>query len=121
MGSHCSSVVICRASPSQKAAVVGMMKDWELRQAGGAGKGPLAWWRRKRFRLAVRPLPPPYIAPLLYHTPLSLPPELVRGTASSSALRCMRPRLLLIRLCMSSASSAVSPTLLCSPTLNLLA
>jgi len=56
VGSHCSSVVICRASPSQKAAVVGMMKDWELRQAGGAGKGPLAWWRRKRFRLAGKML-----------------------------------------------------------------
>lgn len=63
VGSHCSSVVICRASPSQKAAVVGMMKQWELRQAGGLGRGPLAWWRRKRFRLAVGTPRPPRPAP----------------------------------------------------------
>lgn len=53
MGSHCASVVICRASPSQKAAVVTMMTNWELRQAGGVGKGLAAWWRRKRFKLQV--------------------------------------------------------------------
>ncbi len=55
VGSHCASVVICRASPSQKAAVVTMMTHWELRRAGGVGKGPAAWWRRKRFKLQVTP------------------------------------------------------------------
>lgn len=30
-----------------------MMSDWELRQAGGVGKSPAAWWRRKRFKLQV--------------------------------------------------------------------
>ena len=53
VGAHCASVVICRASPSQKAAVVAMMSEWELKQAGGRGRGVAAWWRRKRFRLQV--------------------------------------------------------------------
>lgn len=51
IGSYCSGVIICRASPSQKASIVGMMRQWELRQAGGVGKSPWAWWRRMRFRL----------------------------------------------------------------------
>ena len=32
MGAQCSSVVICRSSPSQKAAIVRMMSEYEMRQ-----------------------------------------------------------------------------------------
>ena len=34
MGAQCGSVVICRSSPSQKAAVVRMMSEYEMRQVG---------------------------------------------------------------------------------------
>ena len=36
IGAACGSVVICRASPSQKAAIVRMMMQFELRMAEGA-------------------------------------------------------------------------------------
>lgn len=32
VGAQCGSVVICRSSPSQKAAVVRMMSEYEMRQ-----------------------------------------------------------------------------------------
>ena len=32
VGAQCSSVVICRSSPSQKAAIVRMMSEYEMRQ-----------------------------------------------------------------------------------------
>lgn len=35
----CGSVIVCRASPSQKAAIVRMMMDYELRAAEAAGGG----------------------------------------------------------------------------------
>ena len=41
------------AVASRQAAVVHMMKEFELRQAGGRGRGLFAWWRRKRFALQV--------------------------------------------------------------------
>ncbi len=33
LGSQCGSVVICRASPSQKAAIVRMMAEFEVRSS----------------------------------------------------------------------------------------
>jgi hypothetical protein len=54
LGSHCGSVVICRASPSQKAAIVQMMDEFELRRAGGRSRGLLGSWRRTQYGLAVR-------------------------------------------------------------------
>lgn len=36
IGAACGSVVICRASPSQKAAIVRMMMQYEMRMAEGA-------------------------------------------------------------------------------------
>jgi hypothetical protein len=37
VGAQCSSVVICRSSPSQKAAIVRMMSEYEMRQVRGGG------------------------------------------------------------------------------------
>lgn len=54
LGSCCGSVVICRASPSQKAAIVHMMNEFELRRAGGRTRGFLGWWRRSQYGLKVR-------------------------------------------------------------------
>lgn len=53
LGSHCGAVVICRASPSQKAAIVHMMDEFELRRAGGRSRGLLGAWRRTLYRLKV--------------------------------------------------------------------
>lgn len=53
LGSHCGAVVICRASPSQKAAIVSMMDEFELRRAGGRQKGWLGWWNRINYGLKV--------------------------------------------------------------------
>ena len=54
LGSHCAAVVICRASPSQKAAIVHMMDEFELRRAGGRGRGFRGWWNRVHYDLKVR-------------------------------------------------------------------
>ena len=54
LGSHCAAVVICRASPSQKAAIVHMMDEFELRRAGGRRRGWLGWWHRVHYGLKVR-------------------------------------------------------------------
>ena len=53
LGSHCGAVVICRASPSQKAAIVSMMDEFELRRAGGRKKGWLGWYNRIFYGLKV--------------------------------------------------------------------
>ena len=46
LGEKCSSVVVCRASPSQKALVVRMMMNHELRKAGGDLGGIRGWINR---------------------------------------------------------------------------
>ena len=53
LGSFCGAVVICRASPSQKAAIVHMMEEFELRRAGGRARGLLGWWNRINYGLQV--------------------------------------------------------------------
>ncbi len=57
LGSHCGAVVICRASPSQKAAIVSMMDEFELRRAGGRRKGWLGWYNRIFYGLKVSLIP----------------------------------------------------------------
>jgi magnesium-transporting ATPase (P-type) len=45
VGAQCASVVICRSSPAQKAAVVHMMSEYEMRQVRlrpGRGSFPSA-------------------------------------------------------------------------------
>lgn len=49
---QCGSVVICRSSPAQKAAVVRMMMEYEMRQAEGKAKGLLKWYRRQMKKQA---------------------------------------------------------------------
>ena len=44
---QCGSVVICRSSPAQKAAVVRMMMEYEMSQAEGNSKGLIKWYRRQ--------------------------------------------------------------------------
>ncbi|GAB4813241.1 hypothetical protein N2152v2_000287 [Parachlorella kessleri] len=43
LSSRCAGVVICRSSPSQKAAIVRMMMDYELRKAAGNSWGLWRW------------------------------------------------------------------------------
>ena len=45
LGSRCGAVVVCRASPSQKASIVKMMKRYEAVQAAGGSTGLLRWYR----------------------------------------------------------------------------
>jgi len=45
LGSRCGAVVVCRASPSQKAAIVRMMKRFEADQAAGDSIGLIRWYR----------------------------------------------------------------------------
>lgn len=53
VASRCSSVIVCRTSPSQKASIVRMMADYELRAAEGAGGGGFLgrWARRYKRRM----------------------------------------------------------------------
>lgn len=55
LASHCSGVVVCRASPSQKACIVKLMKDYECKQAIGNARGIEAW--RRKFEKKVGPTP----------------------------------------------------------------
>ncbi len=48
---RCSGVVISRSSPSQKAAVVSMMMEYEMSKAAGTSRGIRRWYRRYRRRL----------------------------------------------------------------------
>ncbi len=43
IGASCGSVIICRASPSQKAAIVKMMMEYEMRTAQGVCVGGGVW------------------------------------------------------------------------------
>ena len=48
---RCSGVVISRSSPSQKAAVVSMMMEYEMGKAAGTSRGIRRWYKRYRRRL----------------------------------------------------------------------
>ena len=55
LGSKCTAVVVCRASPSQKANIVTMMRDYELHLAQAPCKTGLGRWFAKLQRnLGVR-------------------------------------------------------------------
>lgn len=49
---QCGSVVICRSSPAQKAAVVRMMMEYEMALAEGKSKGLIKWYRRQMKKQA---------------------------------------------------------------------
>lgn len=55
LGSLCSGVVVCRSSPSQKASIVRIMKEFELRQVE---KGPFGIigraMRKQNLKIKVR-------------------------------------------------------------------
>jgi phospholipid-transporting ATPase len=48
---RCSGVVISRSSPSQKAAVVNQMKEYEMSKAAGKSRGIRRWYKRYKRRL----------------------------------------------------------------------
>ena len=50
LGARASAVVVCRASPSQKAAIVALMREWELRQMTGGRRSAAGRWIAKRKR-----------------------------------------------------------------------
>ncbi|KAL3132559.1 hypothetical protein ABBQ32_009098 [Trebouxia sp. C0010 RCD-2024] len=56
LGSLCGSVVICRASPSQKAAIVRMMTEFEMTKAEGGSKGLSRYMKRQQRRLSGKML-----------------------------------------------------------------
>lgn len=48
---RCRGVVVSRSSPSQKAAVVKTMTEYEMQKAAGGSKGLIKWYKRYRRRL----------------------------------------------------------------------
>ncbi|CAK0743492.1 hypothetical protein CVIRNUC_001474 [Coccomyxa viridis] len=56
VGAQCGSVVICRSSPSQKAAIVHMMSEYEMSQAEGRSTGLYKWYKRQMRKQAGRML-----------------------------------------------------------------
>jgi magnesium-transporting ATPase (P-type) len=56
LGSQCESVVICRASPSQKAAIVKMMRRFEVGRAVGNSTGLKRWILQEHKRLSGKML-----------------------------------------------------------------
>ena len=48
---RCSGVVVSRSSPSQKASVVHMVKEYEMMKAAGKSRGIVKWYRRYKRRL----------------------------------------------------------------------
>jgi len=56
LSAHASGVVISRSSPSQKAAIVRMMKKYEMNKAAGNSRGVVRWYKRYRRRLAGKML-----------------------------------------------------------------
>ena len=51
LAARCSGVVVSRSSPSQKAAIVRNMAEYEMDKAAGSARGLLRWYRRYRQRL----------------------------------------------------------------------
>ncbi|GMH33051.1 hypothetical protein BSKO_00885 [Bryopsis sp. KO-2023] len=57
LGSLCSGVVVCRSSPSQKAAIVNIMKAFELKKAEKGWGGPITrFFRRQNKRIKTKML-----------------------------------------------------------------
>lgn len=48
---RCRGVVVSRSSPSQKAAVVQLMKEYEMNKAAGKSRGLVRWYKRYKRRL----------------------------------------------------------------------
>jgi hypothetical protein len=53
LAAHCSGVVVSRSSPSQKAAIVRMMTNYEMWKAAGNRRGLRRWYAMHRRRLQV--------------------------------------------------------------------
>lgn len=51
LAARCSGVVVSRSSPSQKAAIVRCMSEYEMEKAAGKSRGFIRWYRRYRQRL----------------------------------------------------------------------
>ena len=51
LAAHCSGVVVSRSSPSQKAAIVKMMTEYEMWRAAGTKRGLARWYARYKRRM----------------------------------------------------------------------
>lgn len=51
LAAHCSGVVVSRSSPSQKAAIVKMMTNYEMWKAAGSKRGLRRWYAMHKRRL----------------------------------------------------------------------
>lgn len=51
LAARCSGVVVSRSSPSQKAAIVRNMAEYEMNMAAGTSRGLIRWYKRYRQRL----------------------------------------------------------------------
>jgi phospholipid-transporting ATPase len=51
LAARCSGVVVSRSSPSQKAAIVRNMAEYEMQMAAGTSRGLVRWYKRYRQRL----------------------------------------------------------------------
>lgn len=56
LASICGAVIVCRSSPSQKAAIVKVMNDFEMRKAEGKGPGFVKWLRKQDKKIKSRSL-----------------------------------------------------------------
>ena len=60
LGALCTAVCVCRASPSQKARIVTMMREFELAKVTDPCRSHIGRWLAKQHRnLGVRTLPHP--------------------------------------------------------------
>lgn len=60
LGALCTAVCVCRASPSQKARIVTMMREFELAKVTDPCRSHIGRWLAKQHRnLGVRTLPRP--------------------------------------------------------------
>lgn len=56
LASLSGAVIVCRSSPSQKAAIVRLMDDFEMRKAEGTGSALMKWIRRQNKKVKGKSL-----------------------------------------------------------------
>lgn len=56
LASICGAVIVCRSSPSQKAAIVRVMDDFEMRKAEGTGPWFVRWLRKQDKKIKSKSL-----------------------------------------------------------------
>jgi hypothetical protein len=78
VGAQCGSVVICRSSPSQKAAIVQMMSEYEMSQV----------WRPTPFIcLSLHPMTGPLSSPCTFASAADSPERKMTTTGTVPAMQ----------------------------------